>query len=315
MSEPKDQDSIAWRELRRSLDIAFVEQRRARRWGIFFKLVTLAYVTFVLVAVVRSNAVDPFDSGAAGHLAVVSVDGLIAADAPSNANDLMTGIQAAVEHPGTRAVMLTINSGGGSPVQSDRVWRGIQRLKAEHPDTPFVASIADIGASGAYYIASAMDEIYADEASLVGSIGVISAGFGFVDAAEKLGIERRIIRAGDDKSMLDPFLELDPEQTEHWQSVLAGTHDLFVQRVKSGRGARLDNDADLFSGLIWNGRQALDLGLIDGHLSPGEYAREVLDTDQVVDFSVRQSPLQQFTDSLGARVSLQLRQMTQPWLQ
>ena len=310
MSETNPEDSRAWRELRRTLDIAFVEQRRARRWGIFFKLMTLAYLTFILVAVMRSAEVDPFESGPDGHLALVSVSGVIAADAESNADSILAGVESALENPGTRGLLLDINSGGGSPVQADRVWRGLKRLRDQHPDVPFVASIADIGASGAYYIASAMDDIYADEASLVGSIGVISAGFGFAEAAKKLGIERRVISAGDDKALLDPFEPLDKAQREHWQAVLAGTHDLFIERVKAGRGARLDAEAELFSGLIWNGRQALQLGLVDGHLSPMEYALSELDTDQIVDFSVRPHPLDELARTLGASVFSQLSQWT-----
>ncbi len=313
MSEPKE-DSRAWRELRRSLDIAFVEQRRARRWGIFFKLVTLAYVTFILVSVIRANNVDPFESSAAGHLAIVSVNGVIAADAQSNANTILQGLTAALEHPATQGVMLDINSGGGSPVQADRVWRGVKRLRDQYPDIPFVASISDIGASGAYYIASAMDDIYADESSLVGSIGVISSGFGFTEAAKKLGIERRVITAGGDKALLDPFSELDSAQVEHWQGVLAGTHEVFIERVKSGRGARLDGDAELFSGLIWNGRQALQLGLIDGHLSPMEFALQELDTDQVVNFTPQPSPLEAISRNLGVQVFQQLKQWALPLL-
>lgn len=313
MSEPKE-DSRAWRELRRSLDIAFVEQRRARRWGIFFKLVTLAYVTFILVSVIRANNVDPFESSASGHLAIVSVNGVIAADAQSNANTILQGLTAALEHPATQGVMLDINSGGGSPVQADRVWRGVKRLRDQYPDIPFVASISDIGASGAYYIASAMDDIYADESSLVGSIGVISSGFGFTEAAKKLGIERRVITAGGDKALLDPFSELDSAQVEHWQGVLAGTHEVFIERVKSGRGARLDGDAELFSGLIWNGRQALQLGLIDGHLSPMEFALQELDTDQVVNFTPQPSPLEAISRNLGVQVFQQLKQWALPLL-
>ena len=313
MSEPKE-DSRAWRELRRSLDIAFVEQRRARRWGIFFKLVTLAYVTFILVSVIRANNVDPFESSASGHLAIVSVNGVIAADAQSNANTILQGLTTALEHPATQGVMLDINSGGGSPVQADRVWRGVKRLRDQYPDIPFVASISDIGASGAYYIASAMDDIYADESSLVGSIGVISSGFGFTEAAKKLGIERRVITAGGDKALLDPFSELDSAQVEHWQGVLAGTHEVFIERVKSGRGARLDGDAELFSGLIWNGRQALQLGLIDGHLSPMEFALQELDTDQVVNFTPQPSPLEAISRNLGVQVFQQLKQWALPLL-
>ncbi|MGB0958256.1 MAG: S49 family peptidase [Litorivicinus sp.] len=303
-----DPDSRAWKELRRVMDVAFVEQRRARRWGIFFKLVTLAYVTFLIVAVARNASLDEWSQGDEAHLASVSVSGVIAADSDANAETILSGLASALAHPGTRGVVLDINSGGGSPVQADRVWRGIQRLRGEYPDTPIYAAISDIGASGAYYIASAADEIYADEASLVGSIGVVSSGFGFEDAAKKLGVERRLITAGSNKGLLDPFLPLDTAQVEHWQSVLAGTHEQFINRVKSARGARLAEDSALFSGLIWNGRQALELGLIDGHLSPAEIAQENLGLERVVDFTPRQAPLERLTRQFGAQVGASVGQ-------
>lgn len=300
-------DDRAWKELRRTLDIAFQEQRRARRWGIFFKLIGLLYVTVLVVALAAPN-LGRFQTEAQPHLAVVQVNGVIAAEADANADAILSGVRAALENPNTEGLMLAINSGGGSPVQSDRVWRGIKRLRSEYPDIPFVASIGDFGASGAYYIASAMDDIYADRASLVGSIGVVSAGFGFVGLAEKLGIERRVVTAGSNKSLLDPFEALDPDEVEHWQGVLNGTHELFIERVKSGRGARLANDDSLFSGLIWNGDQALELGLIDGHLSPREYAEETLGLESIVDFTPRIDPIEEFTRSLGVGFSTGLGQ-------
>ena len=295
-------DDRAWKELRRTLDIAYQEQRRARRWGIFFKLVGLLYVTVLVVALVMPN-LDRFNAPSEPHLAVVQVNGVIAADADANANAILSGVRAALDHAGTQGLMLSINSGGGSPVQADRVWRGIKRLRDEHPDIPFVASIGDFGASGAYYIASAMDDIYADRASLVGSIGVVSAGFGFEGLADKIGVERRVITAGENKGLLDPFKPLDDAEVEHWQGVLNGTHTLFIDRVKSGRGARLADDDSLFSGLIWNGDQALELGLIDGHLSPREFAEDELGLDTIVDFTPRIDPIEEFTRSLGVGIS------------
>lgn len=239
MNNDMDPDSRAWRELRRVMDVAFVEQRRARRWGIFFKLLTFAYLTFIVVGVIRSANVDEWTVDQGQHLASVSVSGVIAADAEANADQILLGLERAAAHPGTAGVVLDINSGGGSPVQADRVWRGIQRLRLEYPDMPFYAAIGDIGASGAYYIASAMDEIYADRASLVGSIGVVSSGFGFTGLAEKLGVERRLITAGDNKGLLDPFQPLKEDEVEHWQTVLAGTHQssLTELRLPAGPGS------------------------------------------------------------------------------
>lgn len=309
-----DPDSRAWKELRRVMDVAFVEQRRTRRWGIFFKLLTFAYLTFVIVGVMRSSNVDQWSAEQGAHLASVSVSGVISADSEASAQIILTGLTRALEHPGTRGVVFDINSGGGSPVQADRVWRGVQRLRLEYPDIPFYASIGDIGASGAYYIASAMDEIYADQSSLVGSIGVVSSGFGFTEAAKKLGVERRLITAGDNKGLLDPFEPLKDDEVAHWQSVLDGTHQVFVDRVKSSRGGRLSTEQPLFTGLIWNGVQAKELGLIDGYMSPYEIAQKNLGLERVIDFTPRPNPLEKLTQQFGMSVGTSVSEFLLPRL-
>ena len=233
------------------------------------------------------------------YTALVNLRGVIAAGEEASADFIVTGIRAAFEAEGTKAVVLRINSPGGSPVQSGYVYDEIKRLRTLYPDTLLYAVISDIGASGAYYIAAAADEIYADKASLVGSIGVVASGFGFVDTMEKLGIERRLYTAGANKGFLDPFSKEKTEEVDFWESVLNKTHDQFITKVKEGRGSRLVIDEDIFSGLIWNGEQALEMGLIDGLGSAGYVAREIVGAETIVDFTPQPDPFERLTKSLG----------------
>ena len=198
--------------------------------------------------------------------------------------------------------MLVINSPGGSPVQAGYIYDEVKRLRAEYPDKKVYAVIKDIGASGGYYIAAAADEIYADRASLVGSIGVTAASFGFVDLMEKMGVERRNFTAGEHKSFLDPFAPLQEDEKEFWETVLESTHKQFIQRVKEGRGERLVEADKLFSGLIWNGEQARDLGLIDDLGSPAMVAREIIGEEKLQDYTLKPSPLDEFTRRFGAAI-------------
>lgn len=207
-----------------------------------------------------------------------------------------------------KGVILRINSPGGSPVQSGYVYDEIRRLRSLHPDIKLYAVISDLGASGAYYIASAADQIYADKASLVGSIGVTAAGYGFVGTMEKLGVERRTYTSGEHKSFLDPFQPQKADETQFWQGVLDTTHRQFIASVKQGRGDRLkDKDhPELFSGLVWSGEQALPLGLIDGLGSASSVARDVIGEKELVDFTVEESPFDRFSKKLGASVAEKL---------
>ena len=211
----------------------------------------------------------------------------------------MTGLRDAFEDTNTRGVILRINSPGGSPVQSGYVYDEIMRLKGLYPNVKVYAVISDIGASGAYYIAAAADEIYADKASLVGSIGVISSSFGFVDALDKLGVERRVFTSGENKAFLDPFSPLKKTDKAFWQNVLSVTHKQFIAQVKKGRGDRLKSTSKVFSGLIWTGEQALEMGLVDGLGSTGFVAREVIGEENIVDFTLKRSPFEEFADRLG----------------
>lgn len=275
------------------------EQRKARRWGIFFKLLTFAYLA-VLLGVFLYKGVGNEVSDA--HIGVIEIKGVIAADEMANANAVAGSLRQAFENDACEGVILAINSPGGSPVQSGQIYDEIKRLRALHPEKKVYAAIAELGASGAYYIAAAADEIYADKASLVGSIGVVGSGFGFVDTMEKLGVERRQYTAGDHKGFLDPFLPENEEEKEFWQSVLKVTHKQFVGVVKEGRGDRLGDHPDLFSGLIWSGEQALDMGLIDGLGSAGFVARELFEQENIIDYTMKPDPIEQALGRLGVAI-------------
>ncbi len=287
---------------------ALLEQRRARRWGIFFKLLTFAYL-IVALWLVYPGFKSTTDQRKP-HTALVRVEGVIAADQKASANNSIRGLRQAFEAKNAKAVLLLINSPGGSPVQAGYIYDEIVRLRALHPEKKIYAAIADLGASGGYYIAAAADEIYADKASLVGSIGVTASSFGFVESLQKLGVERRHFTAGEHKAFLDPFSPLKEEETRFWQTVLQKTHQQFIAVVKRGRGKRLNLDvaagglpeAELFSGLIWNGEQALGLGLVDGLGSPGYVAREVIKAENIIDYTPMDSPLELLTRRLGTAV-------------
>ncbi|WP_407296318.1 S49 family peptidase [Stutzerimonas zhaodongensis] len=307
VNESKE-DRNSWRLLEKTLLAGVQEQRRARRWGIFFKLLTFIYLLGALL--VFSPLLRMGENKAAGesHTAIINVRGMIADEEAASADNIVGALRAAFEDAGTKGVVLRINSPGGSPVQSGYIYDEIRRLRGEYPAIKVYAVIADLGASGAYYIASAADEIYADKSSLVGSIGVTAATFGFVETMDKLGVERRVYTSGEHKAFLDPFQPENPEETEFWRSVLATTHRQFIDSVKKGRGDRLQvaGHPELFSGLIWSGEQALELGLIDGLGSASYVARDLIGEDEMVDFTVKASPLERFTKQLGVSIGSQL---------
>jgi protease-4 len=278
------------------------EQKTARRWGIFFKLATFAYL-FIALIMLAPKDLDAEKIALSGQVtAVVEIKGVIADGKDASADMIVTGLRNAFETTGVKAVVLRINSPGGSPVQSGYVYDEIKRLRGLYPETPVYAVISDIGASGAYYIAAAADAIYADKASLVGSIGVVGSGFGFVDAMDKLGVERRQFTSGEHKAFLDPFTPLNKEQKQFWQGVLATTHNQFIEQVKKGRGDKLAQDAKLFSGLVWTGEQALELGLIDGLGSTSYVARELVGAEEIVDFTPQPSPFESLVGRLGTHM-------------
>ncbi|MHA3885038.1 signal peptide peptidase SppA [Stutzerimonas degradans] len=307
MNEGRDERS-SWKLLEKTLQAGIQEQRRARRWGIFFKLLTSIYLFGVLMVFSPAWQFGKDKAARESHTAVINVRGMIADEESASADNIVGALRAAFEDANTKGIVLRINSPGGSPVQSGYVYDEIRRLRGEYPAIKVYAVIADLGASGAYYIASAADEIYADKSSLVGSIGVTAATFGFVEVMQKLGVERRVYTSGEHKAFLDPFQPQKPEETEFWREVLATTHRQFIDSVKRGRGDRLQvaEHPELFSGLVWSGEQALELGLIDGLGSTAHVAREVIGEPELVDFTVKESPIDRFTKKLGAGVAERL---------
>lgn len=307
-SAPAGGDDKSWRLLEKAVLAGVQEQRRARRWGIFFKLLTFLYLFGALL--MFSPLFDLQKTAARGetHTALVEVRGMIADNEAASADNIVSSLRAAFEDPKTKGVVLRINSPGGSPVQSGYIYDEIRRLRGEHPDTKVYAVITDLGASGAYYIASAADEIYADKASLVGSIGVTAASFGFVDLMGKLGVERRVYTSGEHKAFLDPFQSQKDDETRFWQGVLDTTHRQFIESVKKGRGDRLkvDGHPELFSGLVWSGEQALELGLVDKLGSTSYVAREVIGAKEIVDYTKQDTPFDRFAKRLGASMAEQL---------
>ncbi len=299
----KDASSKEWKLIEKLLQKSLSEQGRTRRWGIFFKLLTFVYLFGLLWMLHPSSWNLRLEETGEPHTAMVQVMGEIAEDSDANANDIGEGLRRAFEAKNAKAVLLNINSPGGSPVQSNMVYQEIRRLRQLHPEKKVYAAITDMGASGAYYIASAADEIYAEPASIVGSIGVISPGFGFTGLMEKLGIERRVVSSGKDKAMLDPFSPVNPEEAEHFQSLLTEVHQQFIAAVKLGRGARLVDDPKIFSGLFWTGESAKTLGLIDGIASPGKVAREIIHANDIIDYSIKADPFDQLISRFGASLS------------
>lgn len=295
--------SKEWKLIEKMVASAQDEQRKARRWGIFFKLAGLAYLLLALLVFGASRWSGDMPSTSKPHTAVVEVNGIIMADSEANADTLVSGIRDAFKAENAKGVVLRINSPGGSPVQSGLVYREIRRLKNEFPHKKVYAVITDVGASGAYYIAAAADEIYADPASIVGSIGVVSDGFGFVGAMEKLGVERRVFTSGANKAMLDPFQPLEESQRAYFASILGDVHQQFIDAVKEGRGNRLKDDPEIFSGLFWSGRQALDLGLVDGLASTGQVAREIVGQEDIVNYTPRRNPLDSLIGKLGVSMA------------
>jgi len=281
------------------------EQKRARRWGIFFKLLTFAFLFATLLL-----AIGAFSEGAHTCLdkctAVVEMRGELDADSPASAENIMSGLQAAFKNKGTQGVVLRINSPGGSPVQAGEINDEIRRLRAKYPATPIYAVVEEVCASGAYYVAVAADQIYVNKASLIGSIGVIIDGFGFVGAMDKLGIERRALAAGENKTFLDPFSPLSPQQRDYAQKMIVEIHQQFIAAVKAGRGARLKESPELFSGLVWNGARGVDLGLADALGSVDYVAREVIKAEDVVDFTVKENLTERLARKFGATLGKSL---------
>ncbi len=291
--------SAGWERqvLERLAFAALEEQRRARRWKIAFRATILLLILLALFAQPREWGGG---KGLAHHTALVDLDGEIAAEQAASADNVVAGLRAAFEANNTAGVILRVNSPGGSPVQSRYVYDEIKRLRAKYPKIPLYAVISDMCASGCYYIVAAADKIYADRGSLVGSIGVLMNGFGFTEAMKKLGIERRLLTAGEHKGILDPFGPIKPEERLHAQKMLNNIHRQFIEAVREGRGKALKETKDMFSGLFWTGEQAKELGLVDEFGSAAHVARDVFEAEEIVDFTFREGFVERFARRFGS---------------
>ena len=283
---------------------AITEQRRARRWNVFFKVAIVGYLTTLLVISLPSGWLD--FGGGDQHTALIDVSGVISSKTDANADRIVGGLRAAFADDNTAGVIVRVNSPGGSPVQAGYIYDEIRRLRAKYPQVPLYAVITDMCASGGYYIAAAADRIYADKASLVGSIGVIMNSFGFVDIMKTVGVERRLLTAGENKALLDPFSPLRDEEVEHVRALLGNIHSQFIDVVRRGRGDRIKDDGQLFSGLIWTGEQGVGLGLVDELASTGHVAREVIGAETIVDFTPRRGVLDRLANKLGTALGKSL---------
>ena len=282
---------------------ALKEQKSSRRWGIFFKLLTFAYLTFLILGV----AGLPFFSKSKGanekrHTALVELRGVIDSSGDASGDRLTAALGSAFKDEDSVGVILRINSPGGSPVQSGIVYDEIKRLRAKYPDKPLHVVIEDICASGGYYIASAADKIYVDKASLIGSIGVLMDGFGFTGTMEKLGVERRLMTAGENKAFMDPFSPVNEQHQAFTKSLLSDIHGQFIDVVKKGRGKRLKDNPDIFSGLMWTGAKSIELGLSDGYGTVDSVARDVFKAETVIDYTEKENIADRLAKRFGAQV-------------
>ena len=289
---------------------AIVETRRRRRWQIFFRFFWMGYFLLLLLILLGLGKSDRDNTSSSGpsskHIAVVPIQGLISADSDANADDTIRSLEKAFKNPHAEAVFLDINSGGGSPVQSGEIYRAVMRLKGERK-LPVYAVIADAGASGAYFIAASADEIYADPASIVGSIGVISHNFGYRELLGKLGLDPRTFTPGEHKNFLAGDKPLDPNEVAHMQALLDNMHAQFIKAVRDGRGERLKETPDMFSGLFWTGEQAQPLGLIDA-LGDKNTLRNAKYKDlDFVEYKPDRTPLEKLLRDMGTEASVGLR--------
>jgi protease-4 len=289
------------REVIEKLALASItEQTRARRWSVFFKSLMFAYLIAIFAVAMYPTIKQGLGTETKNHTAVIDVVGVIAEDKDANAANIIESLRDAVKDKNTKGIILHSNSPGGSPVQSAYVYEEIRNIKKEHPDLPVYAVVSDICASGCYYIASASDKIFVNQSSLIGSIGVLMDGFGFVDVMQKLGIERRLLTAGAHKAMLDPFSPPKEDETQYMQGLLDQVHQQFIGAVKAGRGDRLKETPDMFSGLVWTGEAGVKLGVADGFGNDDYVARNIIGAEKLVDFTHQGRLIDKIAGKLGA---------------
>ena len=277
---------------------AVTEQRRARRWGIFFKFLIFSYLVVILV--IAMGWMGKKEGLQDKHTALVELNGAIGPGTPASADAIMQGLGDAFKDKRTQGIILRINSPGGSPVQAGYINDEIKRLRAKYPEIPLYAVVEDVCASGGYYVAVAADKIYVNKASMIGSIGVLMNGFGFTGIMDKLGVERRLLSAGENKGFLDPFSPLSDTQRDYAQKMLGEIHEQFIDVVRKGRGKRLKETPDMFSGLVWVGTKSIELGLADAIGSMEQVARDVIKAEEIVDFTPRENVAERFAKRLGA---------------
>ena len=288
------------REVMEKLAFAAVnEQRRARRWGIFFKSLAFLYVTVVLLLAFDWRGTS--EAMADGkHTALVEVSGVIGPGTDASAERINAALRAAFKDANTQGVVVRVNSPGGSPVQAQNIYDEMRRLRAKYPAIPLYVVVEDICASGGYFVAAGADRIYVGKSSLVGSIGARMDGWGVTGLMDKLGVERRLLTAGENKGFLDPFLPVDEKQKQHAQTMLNDIHQQFIAVVREGRGKRLKETPDMFSGLVWTGQKSVELGLADGFGSLEYVAREVVKTEEIVDYTQKENIAERFARRFGA---------------
>ncbi len=287
------------------------EKRSSRRWGIFFKFVFWAYLFILLgLYLVPLDAGKILDNATGEHTALINIEGVISSDSEASADAVITALREAFEDKKTKGVILRMNTPGGSPVQAGYINDEIYRLKELYPDTKVYAVIMDICASGGYYIAVAADEIYADKGSMVGSIGVLMNGFGFENAIDKIGVTRRLYIAGEHKGFLDPFTAPEEGDIKHTEGMLNNIHQQFIGLVKKGRGKKLKDDPNLFSGYVWTGEQSIELGLVDKLGSSSYVAREVIGAEEIKDFTVSEAFIDRFAKKMGASMATKVSEIS-----
>lgn len=280
------------------------EQKSARRWSVLFKSLLFIYLFFLLMSFL--GWIGQNKSASIAHTALIDIAGVIEAGGAVNADAVISSLNDAYDHKGTKGIILRINSPGGSPVQAGIINDEIHRQRKLHPEIPVYAVVEDICASGGYYIAVAADKIFVDKASIVGSIGVLMDGYGFTEVMKKVGVERRLLTAGENKGMLDPYSPVNPKQQVLAQAMLDQVHQQFIRVVREGRGNRLKENQDTFSGLFWNGEESIRLGLADAQGSADYVAREVIKQSDIVDFTYQETVVDRFAKRLGASIGQQL---------
>lgn len=295
-------DKPGWeREVLEKLVLSeLTEKRLRRRWSIFFKLIAVVYIGFLLVTMFEWGGGSEKIAEGQRHTALVQLTGTIESKGSASAENVIPALQSAFEDKATAGVVLLINSPGGSPVQAGLINDEIVRLRAKYPKTPLYAVVEDICASGGYYVAAAADRIYVDKASIIGSIGVLMDGFGFTGTMQKLGVERRLLTAGENKGFLDPYSPQNPEQKKYAETMLKEIHNQFISVVRKGRGKRLKETPEMFSGLMWSGARSVELGLADGFGSVESIARDVIKAEIISDYTEKPNLAEKFAEKFGA---------------